>query len=228
MPDVGPYIAHHKGGRPYVLSGEGGMLMNTNPHNDPEPYGKDIDWQVGYFNECMTGFEHQMASHLMAEKMVKESLVLTRSIHDRYHATKRNPYNEIECSDHYARAMASYGTLINACGFEYHGPKGYIAFAPKINPENFKAPFTVAEGWGTYQQQYDQERLQAKLTIQHGSLTLKQISLEPPTEMTAKANLSLKNKKIQANIIQSERRVEIQFSASVVINEGESLAIEVL
>jgi hypothetical protein len=122
--------------------------MDTNPRNDPQPYGDNITWQAGYLNECMSGFEHQVASHLMAEGMTEESLVLTRSIHDRYHAAKRNPYNEIECSDHYARAMASYGTFITACGFEYHGPKGQISFAPKIHPENFKAPFTSAEGWG--------------------------------------------------------------------------------
>ena len=105
--------------------------MNTNPHNEPKPYGDNVTWQLGYFHECMTGFEHQVASHMMAEGMTDEALVITRAIHDRYHAAKRNPYNEIECSDHYARAMAGYGTFITACGFEYHGPKGYLRFAPK-------------------------------------------------------------------------------------------------
>ena len=31
MPDVGPYIKDHPGGRFYALAGEGGMVMNTNP-----------------------------------------------------------------------------------------------------------------------------------------------------------------------------------------------------
>ena len=105
----------------------------------------------------MSGFEHQVAAHMMAEGMIEESLVLTRSIHDRYHAYKRNPFNEIECSDHYARAMASYGTFISACGFTYHGPKGQIGFSPKLTPENFKAPFTAAEGWGSYAQQRNEK-----------------------------------------------------------------------
>jgi non-lysosomal glucosylceramidase len=229
MRDVGPYIAHHKGGRPYVLSGEGGMLMDTNPRNDTDPYGKDITWQAGYFNECMSGFEHQVASHLMAEGMVKESLVLTRSIHDRYHATKRNPYNEIECSDHYARAMASYGTFITACGFEYNGPKGYIGFAPKINPDNFKAPFTSAEGWGTFEQRRNQKSLLAKVHIKKGTLSLQKISLQSAEVMKVnKANCSVGNKKIPANITHYEGRTEIQFTNPEVIREGEVLSMEIL
>ena len=133
MPDVGPYIKAHPGGRFYALAGEGGMIMNTNPSNDENPYGNAKAWQIGYFSECMSGFEHQVASHMMAEGMTEESLVLTRSIHDRYHAYKRNPFNEIECSDHYGRAMASYGTFISACGFTYHGPKGPYRFCPQNN-----------------------------------------------------------------------------------------------
>ena len=30
-----------------------------------------------------------------------EGLAITRAIHDRYHPSRRNPFNEIECSDHY-------------------------------------------------------------------------------------------------------------------------------
>ena len=86
---------------------------------------------------------------MMAEGMTDEALAMTRMIHDRYHAYKRNPFNEVGGSDHYARAMASYGTFVTACGFEYHGPKGYIPFAPKWNVNNFKTPFVTAKGWST-------------------------------------------------------------------------------
>ena len=174
--DVGPYIKTHVGGRPYALAGEGGMVMNSNPHNEPKPYGENIDWQLGYFHECMSGFEHQVAAHLMAEGMVEESLILTRSIHDRYHAAKRNPFNEIECSDHYSRAMASYGTFINACGFEYHGPKGYIKFSPAWNAENFKAPFTSANGWGSYKQKKTGAKQLHTIHLKYGELKLKELA----------------------------------------------------
>jgi len=175
--DVGPYLADHHGGRPYALPGEGGMIMNTNPKNEDVPYGVKDAWQVTYFHECMSGFEHQVASHMMAEGMIEESLILTRAIHDRYAAQKRNPFNEIECSDHYARAMASYGTFITACGFTYHGPKQEIGFAPKLNADNFKAAFTAAEGWGTYSQVRRGKDLECAIDVKWGKLLLKTITV---------------------------------------------------
>ncbi|MEJ7682794.1 MAG: hypothetical protein WKG06_34030 [Segetibacter sp.] len=71
----------------------------------------------------------------------------------------------------------SYGTFISACGFTYHGPKGHIGFNPRISPENFKAPFTVAEGWGTYTQEKQNNSQVHALSVKYGSVALRQISL---------------------------------------------------
>lgn len=182
--DVGPYLAEHHGGRPYALPGEGGMIMNTNPKNEDVPYGVKDAWQVTYFHECMSGFEHQVASHMMAEGMTEESLILTRTVHDRYSAKKRNPFNEVECSDHYARAMASYGTYITACGFTYHGPKQEIGFAPKLNADNFKSAFTAAEGWGTYSQIKKGKNLECKVDVKWGRLLVKTVTVEKAGKST--------------------------------------------
>lgn len=114
---------------------------------------------------------------MIAEGMVLEGLAITRAIHDRYHASRRNPWNEIECSDHYSRAMASYGTFITACGFEYNGPRGHIGFAPKLTPENFKSAFTAAEGWGSFSQKVENGRMKAEITLKSGTLRLRSIRL---------------------------------------------------
>ena len=178
-PDVGPFRAKNTLGRPYALAGDGGLIMVTNPRGLPDPFGVH-SWQFGYFNECMSGFEHQAASHMIAEGLVLEGLAVTRAIHDRYHASRRNPFNEIECSDHYARAMASYGSFVTICGFEYHGPHGHLGFSPRISPEHFRAPFTVAEGWGTFSQEVTGKTMEAHVAVKHGGLRLSTLTLSPP------------------------------------------------
>lgn len=225
-PDVGPYIKTHTGGRPYALAGEAGMVMNTNPHNEPRAYGDDVTWQLGYFHECMSGFEHQVASHLMAEGMTDEALVLTRAIHDRYHAAKRNPFNEIECSDHYARAMASYGTFITACGFEYHGPKGQIHFAPRWQKENFKAPFTAAEGWGTYSQQINGNSQEHLFELKYGSLRLRQCSFDTLIKQKpGSVTVVLGTQKIPAALQQTNEKIIVKFNRDCTIAENQQLHI---
>ncbi len=225
-PDVGPYIAVNQGGRPYALPGEGGMIMNTNPKNEAKPYGDNVTWQMGYFHECMSGFEYQVAAHMIAEGMVDEGMVMIRAIHDRYNAAKRNPFNEIECSDHYARAMASYGAFITACGFEYHGPKGYIRFSPKWGADNFTAPFTAAEGWGTYSQQQSGGKMTCSLTAKYGKVQLKDFSVDAPKGKSYKsATVTVADKPVSAQVKQNGQKVMISFNDRVTINTGEKLNI---
>jgi hypothetical protein len=69
-PDVGPFRKTHAEGRWYAMPGDGGMIMVTNPRGEKKPYGDSQAWQFGYFNECMSGFEHQVAGHMIAEGML--------------------------------------------------------------------------------------------------------------------------------------------------------------
>jgi len=226
MKDVGPYIKTHTGWRPYALPGEGGMVMNTNPAGEEKPYGDGVTWQMGYFHECMSGFEHQVASHMMAEGMVEEAMTLTRAIHDRYHASKRNPFNEIECSDHYGRALASYGTFVTACGFEYHGPRGYIRMAPKLGADNFKAPFTSAEGWGTYAQQHDDKSFKASFRVRYGRMEIQSMSFEI-AHKAASVRVKLGEQVIKANFEQRAGELLVMLDSRRAVDHSQTLFVEV-
>jgi uncharacterized protein (DUF608 family) len=140
------------GGRWYATPKESGLIMCSFPHGGAgASAGKGSDaWAVGYFNECMTGFEYQVANHMIAEGMLDEGLQIVHAIHQRYHPSKRNPYNEVECSDHYGRAMASYGAFISACGFSIDGPRHEMAFAPRVPGKRFDYAFVNERGWGVY------------------------------------------------------------------------------
>lgn len=61
--------------------------------------------------------------------MINEALVLAKVIHDRLSWCVGNPFNQIECSNSYARVVINQSTFITACGFKYHDPKEYIRFA---------------------------------------------------------------------------------------------------
>ncbi|MDR2982829.1 MAG: hypothetical protein LBV12_11355 [Puniceicoccales bacterium] len=211
-------------GRPYYVVGEGGTLMCTNARNENNPY-RGGSWTHGYLNECMTGFEHQYASHLMHAGEVEKALAVTRVIHDRYNATKRNPYNEIECSDHYARAMASYGTFLAACGYDYNGPAGELTFAPQkeFGNGNFKAPFTVAEGWGTFAQQKSGNTLSASVSLKYGKLQLNKLSL---VASGSAAKVTLEGKLIPAKLEKKGDAFTVKFSQPIVIISGQTLAVE--
>lgn len=222
--DVGPYLKEHHGGRPYALPGEGGMIMNTNPKNETDPYGVKDAWQVTYFHECMSGFEHQVAAHMIAEGMIDEGLVVTRAIHDRYHAAKRNPFNEVECSDHYARAMASYGTFITACGFTCHGPKGQVGFAPRIGAENFKAPFTSPEGWGTYAQTIS-NKPEFSINLKYGVLNVQELNLPIPAR-TKNVTVLLNDKPVAATLRRNGTSATVVLNSRIAINAGEKLVVK--
>lgn len=228
-PDVGPYRAVYKPGRWYALPGEGGLLMCTFPRKDwdyAQAKGQGPDWAAGYFNESMNGFEYQVAGHLIAEGLVREGLAVTRMVHDRYHPLRRNPWNEVECGDHYARSMASYGVFLAACGYEYHGPQGRLGFAPRLTPENFKCAFTAAEGWGSYRQKVDHGRLQAELAIHWGRLRLTSLSLRQPEGVTVQqVRVRLAREEVPARLTRQGEKLEVRFDPPCRTEAGQTLEL---
>lgn len=229
-PDVGPYRQEYKSGRWYAMPGEAGLLMCTFPRSDwdyAQAKGKGPDWAAGYFNECMNGFEYQVAGHMLWEGLVTEGLAIARAVHDRYHPSRRNPFNEVECGDHYARSMASYGVFLAACGFEYDGPKGHIGFAPRLTPENFRAAFTSAEGWGTFAQRQQAGSLEASLSLRSGKLRLKSIALSPPASVAASVRVMLGRTAMRVTAGTEGGRVHIALAKSLELNAGQILNIKI-
>jgi hypothetical protein len=228
-PDVGAWREAQKAGRWYALAGDGGTIMVTYPFGSARKFQGAGAWFAGYFNECMSGFEHQVASHMMWEGMVTEALACTRVIHDRYHPRLRNPYNEVECSDHYARAMASYGTYLAACGFEYDGPAGKIGFAPRMtnkasNTDTFRAAFTAAQGWGTFEQVAEPKVLRASIALKVGELRLKSLSLVRAFQPTT-VRVALDGKPLAAKVQADNGNCVVMLEAESTIKAGQKLEV---
>ena len=230
VPDVGPFREQFERGRWYAAAGDAGLLMCTWPRGGRNPNFQK-HWQYMYFNECMTGFEWQAASHMLFEgrrepDLLQDGLAVARAIHDRYNARLRNPYNEIECSDHYARAMASYGAFLAVCGYEHHGPKGHLGFAPALRPENFQAAFTAAGAWGTFNQKRDADEQTAHVAARWGTMHLKTLALEVPDgKRVAEARATAGGKAIPAECRADGRRVVVTLEKEVTLAADQALEV---
>ena len=102
-----------------------------------------------YSDEVWTGIEYQVASHLIQEGLVNEGLTIVKALRSRYDGRTRNPWNEYECGNWYARAMASYSLLGALSGFRYSAVDRTLWFGPRLNIRPFKSFFSTASGFGT-------------------------------------------------------------------------------
>jgi non-lysosomal glucosylceramidase len=221
-PDITAHNAVHKPERWFVSRGEPGLFTCTWPKS------RHLDEGVRYRDEVWTGIEYQVAGHMIWEGMLEEALVIIRGIHERYHPLKRNPYNEVECGDHYARALASWGAYLALAGYEYHGPRGHLGFAPRISPQDFRAAFTAAEGWGTFSQRRENSRQTEHIAVRWGQLRLKTLAFAitgiiDPAKVTVEGPAGA----VEASGALGGERLTITLAQELTLNEGDTLEITI-
>jgi uncharacterized protein (DUF608 family) len=135
---------HANAQRPgYAMGHEPGLLLCTWPRGDKPTL------PFVYSDEVWTGIEYQVASHLIAEGFVKEGLTIVKALRSRYDGRIRNPWNEYECGNYYARAMASYSLLGALAGFRYSAVRRTLWFGPQLSVRPYKTFFSTASGFGT-------------------------------------------------------------------------------
>jgi hypothetical protein len=127
----------------YALGDEPGLLLCSWPR------GGKPTLPFVYSAEVWTGIEYQAAAHMIAEGLVDEGLTVAKALRSRFDGLARNPWNEYECGNYYARAMASYGLLIALSGFRYSAPEKTLYLQPRLNVDPFAIFFSTATAWGT-------------------------------------------------------------------------------
>ena len=151
--------------RTYVLNGESGLALCT--------------WKDGgrpkipfpYSDEVWTGIEYQVASHLIYEGFVDEGLTIARSTRERQDGVRRNPWNEVECGNHYARSLASYGLLTALSGMRYDIPNHKLSLRPAVDLPFFRTFFCAGTCWGVYTRTVGEDgSAQESMEILGGSL----------------------------------------------------------
>jgi hypothetical protein len=219
-PDVGPYNKAHRRERYFARGDEAGLFNCTWPLT---PF---LERGVRYAEEVWTGTEYQVAAGMIWEGQIDESLAICRAIHERYHPSRHNPFNEIECGDHYARAMASWGVYLALMGFEYEGPIGHLGFSPAITPENFSAAFTTAEGWGLFSQKRQSHKQADRIELRRGHLSLKSLALAIPERCSGTAHAQLAGQTLHVKTSRDGKSLMLTFEP-ITIKAGQTLEVVV-
>lgn len=127
--------------RTYALGDEAGLVLCSWPR------GGRPRIPFVYSDEIWTGIEYQVAAHLVVEGAVDEGLELVRAVRARHDGVRRNPWNEVECGNHYARSLASWGVLLAVGGVHADVPGRTLSVAPVI-PGRFRSFFSTGAAWG--------------------------------------------------------------------------------
>jgi non-lysosomal glucosylceramidase len=177
-----------------------------------------------YSDEVWTGLEYEVAALLLFEGQPDPAQRIVEAARARHDGRKESPWNDVECGDHYVRAMAAWGLLEAALGYDYDAAAGNLAFAPALTPESFRAPFVAAQGWGTFAQQQSAGSQAASLAIAYGQLTLNSLRLAVPGTV-AGATVSLDDKPVAVTLGQVAGAARIEFAQPLTIAAGQTLHV---
>ena len=130
--------------RAFALQDEAGLLLCSWPR------GGRPKLPFVYSDEVWTGIEYQVAAHMIYEGLVDEGLALVRAVRARYDGVRRNPFDEIECGHHYARAMSSWSLVLALSGARYDAVEKSLTFAPRTSERPFKCFFSAGTAWGVF------------------------------------------------------------------------------
>lgn len=135
------FYSHLNVQRVYSLNDDKGLLVCSWPKGTKRPRIPFI-----YADEVWSGIEYQVATELIYEGFQREGLTIVKAVRERYDGKRRNPFNEVECGNHYARSLASYGVLLALNGFKYDMKQKTIWFVDSDCP--YTTFFTTVSCFG--------------------------------------------------------------------------------
>ncbi len=203
------------GFRVYADRDDTGLLICTWPH------GGRPEVPVRYCDEVWTGIEYQVAAHCIWEGMADEGLEIVRNLRARHDGTRRNPYNEIECGDHYSRAMAGWTVLDALSGLHYDGTRKSIAFGSTAVPGDVRYPFVVGTGWGTFARTKTASGWEVDISCAYGSVTIETLRLRG-VEDGSPMNAFLDGQGVQASPLPGVDGAAVSLPTGFAINAGQT------
>ncbi len=209
--------AHANPQRIYALNDEAALLVCTWPR------GGRPRFPFPYSDEAFCGIEYQVASHLIMEGLVAEGLKVVKGVRDRHTGVRRNPWNEYECGNHYARSLASWSLLPALSGFRYSAPKARLALAPRVAQKDFACFFATGTGWGLVRQKLGKGRHRVEVEVLSGALAVRELAL---AFAGTGAKVTLGKKQIPSAVQSTAGGCVVRLSAPTAVRRGKTLGVE--
>ena len=201
--------------RVYALNDEAGLLLCS------WPKGERPALPFVYSDEVWTGIEYQVAASLIYSGFVDEGLTIVKALRERYRGFNRNPWDELECGHHYARALASWAVLVALSGFQYDGVSHFIAFSPKINRDDFSTFWSSGNGWGSFKAKDNK----LTLKIEYGNLRLSRLGISKDYRFRSIKNVLVNLKEIRAKLKPDKDLTIVSFDKIAKLNRGDKITL---
>ena len=181
-----------------------------------------------YSDEVWTGIEYEVAGLLLYEGRADNAMKILRGVRARYNGGERSPWNDIECGDHYARALSSWTLLEAFAGLRYDSNKGFLSFDPKGPPDDFRCLFIAAGGWGTFDQKISGDVQVQSIASAYGKITLRELELRYRGKAASPRVLAtLKGKPLSLRARSTGKTVRLEASEDLELEPGDILRVEI-
>lgn len=125
------------------------------------------------------GWTYPVIAGLLHDRNLEDAAYMNDMQRQRQDGRNRSPWNEPECNTLYSRMLSGWGVYDQACGLQYDSTRGFLAFDPRFNIEEFACFFAADGGWGKYTQLAGSSLSSGTVTITalYGSFSLKQLGI---------------------------------------------------
>eukprot|EP00118_Oscarella_pearsei_P025243 m.307818 g.307818 ORF g.307818 m.307818 type:complete len:1014 (+) comp42860_c0_seq1:626-3667(+) len=195
------------------------------------PDGKVPSNAIRYSSEgAWTGLEYPFAAQCLYAELNDVALQVLTEARAKYDGTRRSPWNEIECGDHYSRPMAAFLLFETASGLTWSFvPKTNafnLSFAPRLNFTNYRGFFILSTCYGQYAQGGDAQLSagNAQLAITDGKLLLNQLQIKSTASTAA---VGVAGKPIAVKTSQAGGILTVLLQSPMTVTAGQIVSLKI-
>eukprot|EP00117_Sycon_ciliatum_P005121 scpid20936/ scgid9197/ Non-lysosomal glucosylceramidase; Beta-glucocerebrosidase 2; Glucosylceramidase 2 len=219
------FVPSEQSPRPFYDQRDAGMVIGCWPDGVPPPN------RLTYTTECAwTGLSHYFAGLCMYMGQNDIAMQVLEDARYCYDGTRRSPWNEIECGDHYSRPMCGFQLFATASGITWQPQPDMghlrVGFKPLIGPNTYRGFYSLPNAWGQYSQTAADDFTSgtAQITIAYGTLGIAELWLPFQNADMEKISVSLgsANVPVKSAVLNKEGYVQLIFTSLVAMNQTNS------